>query len=242
MQFKAPLVRATLIKRYKRFLADVTLDDGSVVTAHCPNPGSMMGLKDEGSTVWLTHWDDPKRKLKHTWELIETRGALVGINTQHPNKLVEEAILAGQVPELAGYATLRREVKYGKNSRIDILLEDPHKGTCYVEVKNVHLRRDDGPDGAGASGLAEFPDSVTARGAKHLVEMADMVADGHRAVMVYLVQRMDCDRLAMAADIDPKYAAALTTARGKGVEALAIGCRIGTDEIVVDRSVTLVVD
>jgi sugar fermentation stimulation protein A len=233
LRFSSPLVSGRLVKRYKRFLADVILDEGGeAVTAHCANPGSMLGLKDEGSRVWLSRSDNPARKLKFSWEIVEADGALVGINTAHPNGLVEEALRAGLVPELAGFTGLRREVKYGKNSRIDILLEQGEGGPpAYVEVKNVHLMRE--------AGLAEFPDSVTARGAKHLVEMGDMVEQGARAAMVYLVQRPDCDRLSFARDLDPAYAAAFDAARARGVEAYAIGCRVTCEEIVAERTVRL---
>ncbi|WP_349357443.1 DNA/RNA nuclease SfsA [Stappia sp.] len=232
MRFPSALVPGRLVRRYKRFLADVVLDEtGEEITAHCANPGSMLGLKEPGLRVYLSRSDNPKRKLAYSWELVEADGALVGINTAHPNRLVEEALLAGAIPELAGFADLRREVKYGKNSRIDILLEQGDGRPVYVEVKNVHLMRD--------AGLAEFPDSVTARGAKHLVEMGDMVAEGARAAMVYLVQRPDCSALSLAADIDPAYAAAFAEARARGVEAYAIGCRVTPQEIVAERAVTL---
>ncbi|SNY94202.1 sugar fermentation stimulation protein A [Cohaesibacter sp. ES.047] len=229
MQFAAPLIRGTLIKRYKRFLADIELDDGSLITAHCANPGSMMGLKDPGVTVWLSKSDNPKRKLAYSWELMELDGAMIGINTAHPNRIVEEAILAGKVSEVAAYPTLRREVKYGKNSRIDLLLEGEGLPNCYVEVKNVHLLR--------VPGLAEFPDSVTKRGAKHLVELGDMVQEGHRAVMLYLVQRTDAERFSLAADIDPDYAAAFALARQRGVEAYVYACDISTDGITLSHPI-----
>lgn len=233
MDFMQTLIGGRLVRRYKRFLADVILDaDGSEVTAHCANPGSMLGLNSPGSRVYLSRSDSPTRKLPLSWELIEADGVLVGISTAHPNRLVEEAIMAGAVPGLAGYPDLRREVKYGVNSRIDILLEAPDRPRCYVEVKNVHLMRQ--------PGLAEFPDSVTARGAKHLRELSDMVREGHRAVMVYLVQRPDCDRLAMASDIDPAYAAALDEARAAGVEVIAIGCSVTPEAIRVNRVVEVV--
>lgn len=232
MKFSKPLISGRLVKRYKRFLADVILDeDGSEITAHCANPGSMLGLKEPGSRVWLSKSDNPKRKLAYSWEVMEADGALVGINTAHPNGLVEEALHAGLIPELADFQSLRREVKYGKNSRIDILLEGADGALTYVEVKNVHLMRQ--------PGLAEFPDSVTARGAKHLAEMSDMVAEGHRAAMVFLVQRPDCDRLSLARDIDPKYGAAFDAAREVGVETYAIGCSVTLEEIKADKSVTL---
>lgn len=232
MQFSVPLVSGRLVKRYKRFLADVVLDEtGEEVTAHCANPGSMLGLKEPGSRVWLSPSDNPKRKLKYSWEVIEADGALVGINTAHPNKLVEEALAAGRIQGLAGFETLRREVKYGKNSRIDILLEQADGSKIYVEVKNVHLMRE--------PGLAEFPDSVTARGAKHLVELGDMVAEGHRAAMVFLVQRPDCNRLSLASDIDPNYAEAFKTAKAAGVEAYAIGCDVRLDGIDAVKDVAI---
>jgi sugar fermentation stimulation protein A len=232
MQFSVPLVSGRLVKRYKRFLADVVLDEaGEEVTAHCANPGSMLGLKEPGSRVWLSPSDNPKRKLKFSWEVIEADGALVGINTAHPNKLVEEALVAGRIQGLAGFETLRREVKYGKNSRIDILLEQADGSKIYVEVKNVHLMRE--------SCLAEFPDSVTARGAKHLVELGDMVAEGHRSAMVFLVQRPDCDTLSLASDIDPNYAEAFKTAKAAGVEAYAIGCDVRLDGIDAVKDVAI---
>jgi sugar fermentation stimulation protein A len=232
MKFPDPLIPGTLIKRYKRFLSDIRLEDGAMVTAHCANSGSMMGLTEPGSAVWLSPARNPDRKLKYTWELASgADGDLVGINTSLPNGIVAEAVTAGNITELAGYADLRREVKYGKNSRIDLLLEDPERPKCYVEVKNVTLKRGNGD----AGGLAEFPDAVTARGAKHLAELSDMVADGHRAVMVYLVQRQDCAIFDIAADIDPGYAEALAAARKCGVETLCYSCRVSPGEIVVDK-------
>lgn len=234
MIFPAPLVRGTLLKRYKRFLADVDLD-GEMITAHCANPGSMLGLSEAGSSVWLSKSDNPKRKLKFSWELIEVDigagPALVGINTGHPNKLVEEAISAGKIKELTGYAEMRREVKYGVNSRIDILLENNGSPSCYVEVKNVHLMRE--------PGLAEFPDSVTKRGAKHLDELANMVREGHRAVMVYLIQRGDAETLSFARDIDPGYGAAFDAAKEAGVEAIAYACSLTPQAIDVDRAIPI---
>jgi sugar fermentation stimulation protein A len=231
-----PLYRGRLVKRYKRFLADVVLDDGTVLTAHCPNPGAMTGVAAPGSIVWLSKSDNPKRKLAFTFELIEVDGQLVGVNTNHPNAVVTEAVIAGQIPELGDYGAHRREVKYGENSRIDLLLSDPDRGLCYVEVKNVHLKRQRGL----YPGAAEFPDSVTKRGAKHLAELAAMVAAGHRAVSVYLVQRMDCDGFSLADDIDPAYAAAFKHAAMHGVETLVLTAKITTDEITVDGRLPLV--
>ena len=236
MKFPAPLVRGRLIKRYKRFLADIALDDGSELTATCPNTGSMKGLTEPGSIVWLSKSDSPTRKYAHTWEMIEndmgTGPQLVGINTNHPNKIVSEAIEAKKIPELKGFASLKREVKYGVSSRIDILLDDPAKGLAYVEIKNVHLMR--------KAGLAEFPDSVTERGVKHLEELAAMVASGHRGVMIYLIQRADAEKLIFAADIDPAYAAALKTAQKAGVEAFAYRCNLTLDGIELSKAVPLV--
>ncbi|MCY4498397.1 MAG: DNA/RNA nuclease SfsA [Rhodospirillaceae bacterium] len=230
MRFPNPLVKGTLIKRYKRFLTDVELESGDVVTAHCANPGSMLGLTDPGLEVWLSPAANPERKLRYTWEMVHDGRALVGINTAHPNGLVAEAIEAGTITELQGYGSQRREVKYGRNSRIDILLKGDGPA-CYVEVKNVHLSR--------VPGTAEFPDSVTARGAKHLVEMTDMVAQGHRAIMVYLIQRGDCDHLSIAADIDPNYDEGLTRALESGVEAVAYSCKLTPEAITVENAVPL---
>ena len=212
MHFQTPLVPATLIKRYKRFLADVRLEDGREVTAHCPNPGGMQGLKDEGIRVWLEPNDDPKKKLKFGWRLVEMDDEMICIDTSLANKIVHEALTANQIPELAAYTTIRPEVKYGENSRIDFLLTNPGLPDAYIEVKSVTLLRD--------GTQAEFPDSVTTRGTKHLQELIEMKHQGHRAVMLYLVQRTDCDTFKIAADIDPKYAKAFDQARESGVEIL----------------------
>ena len=228
MKFPDPLIAGTLVRRYKRFLSDVALAGGDVVTAHCANPGSMLSVDTQGSPVWLSPARNPKRKLRYTWELIEIGGSLVGINTAHPNGLAEEAVLGGAIAELSGYGNLRREVAYGRNSRIDLLLEEAGRPPCYVEVKNVTMRRGAGPDDP-----AEFPDSVTARGTKHLAELSRMVAEGHRAVMVYLAQREDSRRFAIAADIDPVYAEALDDALAAGVEAVCYACRLSTTAIEV---------
>ena len=235
MDFPTPLLRGTLIQRYKRFLADVRLDDGTIVTATCPNTGSMMGLKNPGQTVWLSTSDSPTRKYKHTWELVEHdlgKGpALVGVNTSHPNRIVAEAIADGKLKTLTGFKTLERERKYGKNSRIDILLSDPDKGVAYVEVKNVHMSR--------RAGRAEFPDSVTERGAKHLAELSDMVRAGHRATMIFLIQRGDVTALSLARDVDATYGTAFDLAAKAGVEMLAMRCKMTTTGIHADKLIPL---
>ena len=236
MRLPSPLIEGRLVKRYKRFLADIELADGSVVTAHCANPGAMTGLNMPGLPAFLSVSDNPKRKLKYSLELVQVEGGLVGINTSHPNGIVAEAIAEGRVPELAGYPELRREVKYGVNSRVDILLEGDERPPCYVEVKNVHLRR---PELAHPT-AAEFPDSVTARGAKHLVELSAMVAEGARAVMVYLVQRSDCDHFRIAGDIDPVYRDGLAKAVAAGVETLCLACRITPEAIEVEKPLPVV--
>jgi sugar fermentation stimulation protein A len=231
MIFPHPLVRGRLIRRYKRFLADVMLESGEVIIAHCANPGAMLGVAPPDGEVWLSPSRNPARKLAWSWELVRVGDGLVGINTSWPNRLAEEAILGGAIPELGGYPTLAREVRYGRNSRIDLLLEAPGRPICYVEVKNVHLSR--------GGGLAEFPDCVTQRGAKHLLELADMVAAGFRAVMLYIVQRGDCDRFRTASDFDPVYHAGLKVALAAGVEALVYGCTVTVDGIQVDRKLEL---
>jgi len=236
MRFPAPLIPATLVRRYKRFLADVTLPGGETVTAHVANPGSMIGLATPGSRVWLSKSDNANRKLSHSWELIEVDlGAgleLVGVNTAHPNPLVGAALAAGAIPELAGYGTIRREVKYGKNSRVDFLLQDAARPFCYVEIKNVHLMRQ--------AGLAEFPDARTERGAKHLEELGDMIEQGARSVMLYLIQIGSAARFSLARDIDPKYGAAFDRARSRGVEAIAWRCQIERSGIELAAPVPIV--
>jgi sugar fermentation stimulation protein A len=235
VRFPAPLVPATLVKRYKRFLADVVLPSGETMTVHCANPGAMTGLDAAGARVWLSKSDNPKRKLAHSWELIEvdlgTGAELVGINTAHPNALAAEAIAAGAIPELTGYAAIRREVRYGKSSRVDFVLESPGRPACYVEVKNVHLMR--------RPGLAEFPDAVTRRGARHLAELSHMVSAGSRAVMLFLIQIGSARRFALARDIDPGYARAFDQARAAGVEAFAYRCGITREGIEVVEPVVV---
>jgi sugar fermentation stimulation protein A len=236
MRFAAPLLPATLVRRYKRFLADVVLPGGEEITAHVANPGAMTGLASPGARVFLSKSDKPNRKLPHSWELVEadlgSGPELVGVNTAHPNVIAGQAIAAGAIAELAGYASQRREVKYGQNSRVDFLLETPGRPPCYVEVKNVHLMR--------GRGLAEFPDSVTARGARHLDELAAMAVAGHRSVMLYLIQIGSADRFALARDIDRRYGEAFDRARAVGVEALAYRCAVSIEEIALAGAVPIV--
>ena len=229
MDFPQPLVRGTLVQRYKRFFADCVLDDGREVTAHCPNPGAMLGLNAPGLPVWLSRSDDPKRKLAHTLELVEVDGAPVGINTMHPNRLVAEALAAGAIPELAGYESVRREVRYSHNSRVDFLLQGEGRANCWLEVKNCHLRR--------AGTLAEFPDCVAARSTKHLQDLVDQVAAGDRAVALFVVQRTDCDAFAACRDLDPKFADGLEQAADAGVEVLVYGCAMSPEAITLDRPI-----
>jgi sugar fermentation stimulation protein A len=227
MDFPQPLVRGRLVQRYKRFLADVVLDDGTELTAHVPNPGAMLGLNMPGLTVWLSKSADPKRKLPYTLEMVEADGGLVGINTMHPNRLVAEALAADAIPELTGYSSHRREVKYGKNSRVDFLLEGEGREPCWLEIKNCHLRRE------GA--LAEFPDCVAARSLKHLRELVAMTREGHRAVALFIVQRMDCGAFSACHDLDPAFARGLGEAADAGLEVLIYGCDMGQDAIRIDR-------
>lgn len=230
MHFSTPLIQGRLIRRYKRFLADVTLPNGDVVTAHSVNTGAMTGVLDEGNPVWLSESNNPKRKLRYTWELVEAEGTLMGINTSMANKLAEEAIINGAIPELAGYSALRREVKYGTNSRIDLLLQQQGRPDCYVEVKNVHWKQGE---------LATFPDAVSSRGAKHMAELSILAQQGIRAVVLFVIQRDDCRGFAPAASKDPTYAAALADALSKGVEALAYCCYVAPDEIRIHRPLPL---
>jgi sugar fermentation stimulation protein A len=236
MRFGSPLIPATLARRYKRFLADVVLESGEMLTVHVANPGAMTGLARPLSRVWLSNSNNPMRKLPYSWELVEAdlgQGLeLVGVNTVQPNLLVGDVIGTGLIPQLRDYASLRREVKFGTNSRVDFLLEDPERGSCYLEVKNVHLMR--------RPRLAEFPDCVTGRGAKHLDELAAMVAAGARAVQLYIIQIPSADRFCVAGDIDPAYAAAFGRAREKGVEMLAWRCAVDLDGIEIVAPVPIV--
>jgi sugar fermentation stimulation protein A len=227
MKLQEPLFPGTLIRRYQRFLADVQLDDGSLVTAHTPNTGSMMGCAVPGNRVLLSRSDNPTRKYPHSWELVHADGYWVGINTMLPNRLVHEGIQCGVVTELAGYKQIRAEVPYGTGSRIDLLLSG-EQGRCYVEIKNVTLVQ---------QGCAMFPDAVSLRGQKHLRELMEVVRQGHRAVNFFVVQRGDGESVAPADSIDPAYGALLREAAQAGVELLAYQAEVTRSEIKLSRRV-----
>ena len=235
MRFSEPLTEGRLVQRYKRFLADVDLAGGERVTVHCANPGAMLGLQEPGSRVLLSRATNPKRKLGYSWELVETAAGggprqLVGINTSRPNHLVAEALRERRLAPFARYGRIRPEVRYGRNSRVDFLLETDGEPPCYLEVKNCHLMRE--------RGLAEFPDCVAARSARHMDELAAMAAEGARAVLVFVIQ-MDAERFDVARDIDPAYDAALRRARAAGVEAYAYVCRLSPEEVEIEREVPI---
>ena len=238
MRFDPPLTGGTLAKRYKRFLADIVLDNGDMMTVHVANPGAMTGLDRSFSRIWISDSQNPLRKLRYSWELVEADFGngpeLVGVNTGNPNNLVADVLTTGLIPELRDYTTVKREVKYGTNSRVDFLLEIPKLPACYLEIKNVHLMR--------SPGLAEFPDSVTERGAKHLDELAEMVARGARAIQLYIIQIPSADRFAVARDIDKDYAAAFDRARRRGVEMLAWRCAITVEGIDIAAPVPVLTD
>ena len=241
MLFNPSLQPACLERRYKRFLADITLPDGSSTTIHCPNTGSMKNCQPEGVRVWYSDSNNPKRKLPLTWELVEIpvtygekkRKTLACINTGKANAVVQEAIENNVIPELADYTNIRREVKYGsENSRIDLLLTDEGRRDCYIEVKSVTL--------ATGDGKGEFPDAVTDRGRKHLRELVSMVKEGHRAVLLFCVQHTGIDVVSPADSIDPAYGKELREAVAEGVEVMVWGSTITTEEIVLNRELALV--
>lgn len=227
LEFNAPLIPGILLKRYKRFLADIKLDDGRFITAHCPNSGSMKTCKEPGWRVLVSDSNNAKRKLRYTWELVHNGTCWIGINTQRPNHIAREAIEKGKIPELCGYTEIRSEAPYGRNSRIDLLLTRPEQ-TCFVEVKNVTLVEKD---------HFLFPDAVTTRGQKHLDELMAMVKEGHRAVMLFVIQRKDGNIFMPAADIDPVYAARLEEAHHNGVEILPWLADVSPEKIELDKPV-----
>ena len=232
MRFKSPLVPATLIRRYSRFLADIRLDGGHEVTAHCPNPGSMSGLAEPGMRIWVEPNDDPGRKLKYSWRLVDhENGHFTSVDTSFPNKAVQDAIANGKIPELSNCDTALPEQKYGRNSRIDFLLKKTGMPDVYLEIKSATLCR--------TPGLAEFPDSVTSRGSKHMLELTRMVQAGYGAIALFLVQRTDCNAFAVAKDIDRVYSDSFNTALEAGVEVLVYDTNISPDQITLRNSLPL---
>jgi sugar fermentation stimulation protein A len=229
MDFSSPLIQGTLVKRYKRFLADVQLADGSIVIAHCPNTGAMTGCAEPGWQVWLSPSDNPKRKLLYTWEVVLTdQRHWIGINTHKANKLVKEAIQENKIAELIGYQNLQAEVKFGEeNSRIDFLLTDPEKADCYVEVKSVTLLHDS---------KGYFPDAKTVRGQKHLRELSLIASQGKRAVLLFCVQHSGIQSVQVAKHIDLDYANELEQAMLNGVQILCYDCEISSEKIFINQS------
>lgn len=231
MNFTTPVIPARLVRRYKRFLADMLLEDGRAITAHCPNPGSMMGLAEPASRCWLSAKTAKGRKLDFGWEIVETSsGAAVGINTGYANAVVAEALAAGRLDGLPRDGIWQREVVFSPGTRFDFAHDGMDGRRTYLEIKSVTLSRQ--------PGLAEFPDARTERGAKHLRELAAAKAQGHRAVLLFLAQRNDCGAMRLAADIDPAYAMALAEARAAGVEIIAYACAVGPEGICLTKSIT----
>jgi sugar fermentation stimulation protein A len=224
------LIPGTLLKRYKRFLADILLTDGSKVTAHCPNSGSMMGCSEPGRPVYITRHDNPRRKLAYTWELIDMGTSLVGVNTLVPNRLVAENIAEGNIIELSGFDKIHREVKVGNHSRLDLKLEKKGSLPCYVEIKNCTLVENHS---------ALFPDAVTVRGQKHLYELTKLVQKGHRCVMFFLIQRMDAERFSPADHIDPVYGEKLRRAASAGVEIITYDVSIDLTQIQINQKLPI---
>ncbi|MBU1171845.1 MAG: DNA/RNA nuclease SfsA [Proteobacteria bacterium] len=226
--FWPELIRGTLVKRYKRFLADVQLDEKTVVTAHCPNSGSMKACCEPGSPVYLSYHDNPRRKLKYTWEIIDMGTSLVGVNTIIPNRLVKAAAQAGLIDQLTGYERIDAEVKVSDHSRLDLVLSDPIKGKCFVEIKNCSLVN---------QGHAQFPDAVTVRGLKHINELMTLKKQGHRCMMFYLIQRMDATVFSPADHIDPAYGKQLRLAVDAGVEIAVFDVVLTTESIFLGNKV-----
>lgn len=222
----SPFILGTLLKRYKRFFADILLDDGSEITAHCPNSGAMLGVLEAGNRVAVTAAENPLRKLKYTWQYVCVNETWIGINTHLTNEIVADSLEKKLIPELRDYTSVAREIKYGTNCRIDFLLTEENLPPCYLEVKNAHLKRGE---------IAQFPDCVTARGAKHLTELAKLRQKGMRCVVLYLVQRSDCTEFCLAEDIDPAYGKASELAKTYGVEMLAFAHEVSVNEGAILR-------
>lgn len=231
MKFESPLIPARFLRRYKRFFCEARLIGGGDVTAHCPNPGSMRGLLEPEAAVWLSRSDNPRRKLGYRWELVQSGPELVGINTGFANSIVAEALSNDLIPPLAGYERARREVPYGEKSRIDFLLESTGREPCFLEIKSATMSR--------SPGVVEFPDSVTARGRRHLEALTQEALRGRRAVLLFLAQRTHGQRMAIAADIDRAYTESLEKAVAAGVEVLAYGCKVSPEAIELDAEIPL---
>ncbi len=231
MKFANKLVKAKFIKRYKRFFSDHILENGKKVVAHCANTGAMTGVNITGMTTWLLENNNPKRKLKWSWELCQINSTLIGVNTHNPNKIIEEAIINKNIAKLKDYSSYKREVKYGENSKIDFLLTHRKKSDCYLEIKNVHLSR--------KKNIAEFPDAITARGKKHMQELSKVKLSGKRAVILYLIQRNDCKYFKIAKDIDIEYYEEFYNAINLGVEVICIDTILSKNKIVIGKPIKL---
>ncbi|OGQ78393.1 MAG: sugar fermentation stimulation protein SfsA [Deltaproteobacteria bacterium RIFOXYA12_FULL_58_15] len=233
MRFEQPLIEGTLVRRYKRFLADVVLTSGEEVTVHCANPGSMIGCSDPGSKVLVSVRDDPRRKFSHQLEIIFAGRVPVGIHTGRPSSVVAEAISQGKVPELAGYATMRREVRDARDSPVDLLLEGNGLRPCYVEIKNVTLAQED---------VAMYPDAITEQGTKHMAELTDIVREGNRAMVIFLAQRSDVERFRPADHIDSEFGQALRDAVARGVEPICYRAKVTRKGIELDTRLPIEID
>jgi sugar fermentation stimulation protein A len=231
MQATPPFLPGHLVQRYKRFLATIMLTTGEEILAHCPNSGAMLGATTPGSPVWVSREAGKNRKLGYTWQLVKIGDSFVGVNTQWPNNLFAEALQEKQLTAFLAYTQWRREVAYGPKTRFDFLLQADSLPDCYVEIKNVHLKRTE---------HAEFPDCVTLRGAKHLRELAELAQQGFRCVMVYIIQRQDCEAFSFAADLDPTYAAMALAAKQAGVEFMAFRCHVSPQALFIDQEIPVV--
>lgn len=235
INFQSTLIFGRLIRRYKRFFADIETEEGEVITAHCPNTGSMQGVLTPGNQVWVSRSDNPKRKLSYTWELVEVDGTLIGVNTHNPNNIVHEALQNKFIPEITNYQFVKPEVKYGsENSRIDFLLTDHTGADTYLEVKNVHYSKTEQNET-----VAIFPDSETSRGVKHLQELIRVVEQGHRAIVLYCIQRNDCTALRFGWEFDPLYAKTALLALSKGIEMIPYSCIMTTTHIQLNKALKL---